>query len=175
MVADRSRLDTSVIVMCLHRNSTRANLIRPVKGVAQQVAKDANAATMGRVAAAVNLPPQPAAGADELPVEVLLRRRRDQPLEVRQATDLAAQRVADAQGLALAFGLPYVQGAPDKFVDILSAIYRGFYRVLWRILSLEYGWIIAGLPQEYGRLSEDCGNFIAKAPPKYRDIMATKR
>ena len=106
--------------MCRHRNSTRANLMRPVKGVARQVAKHANAATMGRVAAAVNLPPQPAAGADELPVKVLLRRRRDQPLEVRQATDRAAHRVAHAQGLALApaenaSGFLYVRPEGDRY------------------------------------------------------------
>ena len=44
-----------------------------------------------------------------------------------------------------------------KFIDALSPIYRGFYRVLWRILSLEYGWIIAGLSENYG---ENYGEII---------------
>ena len=62
-----------------------------------------------------------------------------------------------------------VLAATDKFYRNLSPNYGGFYRVLWRILSREYGWITAGLSQEYRK---EYGNFIAKAPPKYRDIMA---
>ena len=44
-----------------------------------------------------------------------------------------------------------------KFIDALSPNYGGFYRVLWRILSREYGWIIAGLSENYG---ENYGEII---------------
>ena len=44
-----------------------------------------------------------------------------------------------------------------NFIDALSRNYGGFYRVLWRILSLEYGWIIAGLSENYG---ENYGEII---------------
>ena len=36
----------------------------------------------------------------------------------------------------------------SHFIDALSPNYGGFYRVLWRILSREYGWIIPGVSQE---------------------------
>ena len=49
------------------------------------------------------------------------------------------------------------RGATDKFIDALSPNYGGFYRVLWRILSREYGWIIAGLSENYG---ENYGEII---------------
>ena len=58
------------------------------------------------------------------------------------------------------------RAATDKFIALLSANYGEFYRMLWRILSREYGWIMSGLWENYVKimreLCKDYGNIIAE-------------